>query len=203
MISIPPADKDASNGWEEFATQLVARREQSPIGAATVRTWAQSLPRGARILDLGCGSGVPISETFKNDEFILYGIDASPSLVAEFRRRFPGATVACEAVESSQFFGQKFDAVIAIGLMFLLSETVQKALICKIGSVLKQRGRFLFTSPAQPCTWADSMTGRQSRSLGAGAYVSVLSQAGLALMSEYVDEGENHYYDCVKPIAPK
>ena len=32
------------------------------IGVATVRHWATSLPKGAAVLDIGCGLGVPISE---------------------------------------------------------------------------------------------------------------------------------------------
>jgi 2-polyprenyl-3-methyl-5-hydroxy-6-metoxy-1,4-benzoquinol methylase len=192
------ADNDASNGWEAVAAKLIARRDRSLIGAATVRRWAQSLPKGATILDLGCGSGVPMCAMLANDGFNLYGVDASPTLVAEFRSRCPGATVACEAVESSPFFGRNFDAVMAIGLMFLLAEKVQKAVIRRIAAALEKDGRFLFTSPSQACTWADSMTGRQSCSLGADAYAHILSGAGLTLTSEHADEGENHYYDSVK-----
>jgi 2-polyprenyl-3-methyl-5-hydroxy-6-metoxy-1,4-benzoquinol methylase len=64
-----------------------------------VRTWARSLPRGGAILDLGCGAGVPISEALNDEGFVVYGIDASPTLAAAFRRRFPRAHLACEAIE--------------------------------------------------------------------------------------------------------
>jgi hypothetical protein len=39
------------------------------------------------------------------------------------------------------------------------------------------------------------MTGRQSQSLGDEAYRKALADAGLTVVVEYVDEGENHYYD--------
>ena len=39
------------------------------------------------------------------------------------------------------------------------------------------------------------MTGLESVSLGAAEYQAVLLEAGLTLVNEYVDEGENHYYD--------
>ncbi|HUP24745.1 MAG TPA: class I SAM-dependent methyltransferase [Thermoanaerobaculia bacterium] len=176
------------------------RREQSSIGAATVRMWASSLPRGGAILDLGCGSGVPISTA--NDGFMVYGIDASASLAAAFRRRVPGAPVACEAIEDSRFFSRTFDGVIAVGVMFLLPAEVQRGLIRKVAAALNPDGRFLFTSPTQVCDWTDVLTGRESHSLGAEEYKAALSAAGLSLVGEHEDEGENHYYDARPSRAP-
>ena len=192
------ADHDPSNGYEAVASEFMARREQSSIGVATVRTWARSLPPGGAILDLGCGHGVPISLALRDDGFVIYGVDASPSLTAAFRSHFPRAYVACESVEDSRFFGRTFDAVIAVGLMFLLSAGAQRALIRRIAQTLNPGGRFLFTSPADLCTWKDVLTGRQSLSLGAEAYKAVLSDADLTLVGEHLDEGDNHYYDSCK-----
>ena len=187
------AQADPSNGWEAVAAQLIAGR--SSIGAATARAWGRALPAGAAVLDLGCGSGVPISDALIGDGFAVWGIDASPTLVAAFRNRFPDAPVACEAVESSDFFGKAFDGIVAIGLMFLLQPETQRAVILRAAAALKPGGRFLFTAPTQAGTWADMMTGRQSVSLGGEAYRHALADAGLAVIAEYVDEGENHYYD--------
>ena len=185
---------DPSNGWEAAAAQLIASRQRSRIGVSTLREWARGLPAGSSILDLGCGSGVPVSEALMADGFQVFGIDASPSLVKAFRLRFPEAAVACEAVEGSAFFGRTFPGIVAIGLMFLLPADTQRALIRRLGSVLSPGGQLLFTSPAQRCTWRDITTGRPSVSLGADEYGALLSEAGLTVTSNYVDEGENYYY---------
>ncbi len=129
------------------------------------------------------------------DGFSVYGVDASPTLASAFRSRFPREHVVSEAVEDSDFFGRTFDGVIAVGLMFLLSAEAQRNLIRRVALALNPGGRFLFTSPAQSCTWTDVLTGRRSLSLGAEAYRAVPSDAGLALVSEHLDEGDNHYYD--------
>ena len=185
----------ASNGYETAAAEFMRWREQSNIGAAVVRTWGQSLPRGGVILDLGCGAGVPISAALINEGFVVYGIDASPTMAATFRQRFPDAHLACEPIERSRFFDRTFDGVIAVGLMFLLPPEVQRATIHRVSRVLNVGGRFLFTSPARKCTWTDALTGRQSLSLGAEEYRTVLLAAGLTLIDEHEDEGGNHYYD--------
>lgn len=195
MSTEPTSENDRSNGYEAVAAEVMAGRRQSCIGVATVRSWGRSLPKGASILDLGCGSGAPISEVLMNEGFAVYGVDASPSLTAAFRTRFPHAHVACEAVEDSRFFDRTFDGVIAVGLLFLLSADAQRDLIRRVALALNPGGRFLFTSPAQSCMWTDILTGRQSLSLGAEAYKAVLLDTGLTVVGEHVDEGDSHYYD--------
>jgi cyclopropane fatty-acyl-phospholipid synthase-like methyltransferase len=191
---------DQSNGWEAVSGQFIRRRREVHIGAETILAWAATLPPEASILDLGCGSGTPVATTLTQLRFRVHGIDASPSMVAEFRRQLPQVPVACEAAETSRFFDTTFDAVVAIGLLFLLTEEVQKAIIVKVGAALKSGGRFLFTSPSQRCEWIDVMTGRTSISLGAREYQKQLEATGLKLRTTYIDEGENHYIDAQKAV---
>ena len=198
---------DRSNGYEGVAAEFLAGRGNPRtagigIGVAAVRAWARELAPGAAVLDLGCGPGLPITNVLIERGLTVYAIDAAPSFVAAFQRRFPGVPVACESVEESAFFGRRFDAVLSWGLMFLLSPEVQRATIRRLGDALKPGGRFLFTSPPEPLTWKDAMTGLESRSLGAADYRQQLSAAGLTVVREYEDEGENHYYDAVKAAGP-
>ncbi len=189
--------RDSSHGWDAAAPEFMAQR--SSVGVETVRAWARSLPAGASILDLGCGSGMPISATLIDEGFTVYGVEASPRLAAAFRKRFPHASVACESVEESSFFDRTFDAVIAWGLIFLLSPKSQRDLIHRVARALRSGGRFLFTAPTEAASWADLTTGRRSRSLGADAYRAELAAAGLTLVAEHVDEGDNHYYEAAAP----
>ncbi|WP_229253649.1 hypothetical protein [Dyadobacter sp. NIV53] len=55
---------DKSNGYENHATTFIRCRSKGVdgVGAASVRNWARSLPSNARVLDIGCGTGDPISE---------------------------------------------------------------------------------------------------------------------------------------------
>jgi 2-polyprenyl-3-methyl-5-hydroxy-6-metoxy-1,4-benzoquinol methylase len=186
---------DPSSGYEAIAPEFLLRRDRSSIGVATVQRWARSLPPGGAVLDLGCGSGVPISAALADAGLAVYGIDASPTLVDAFRQRLPAAEVACESIEDSAFFGRTFDGVVAVGLMFLLSAEAQRGLIRRIAAALNPDGRFLFTSPTQACAWVDVLTGLESRSLGAEGYAAMFAEVGLVPVDEYADEGENHYYD--------
>lgn len=168
------------------------------IGVEEVRKWARTLPRGAAVIDLGCGPGFPITEVLVAEGLNVFGVDAAPTFVEAFRRNLPNIPVVCEAVQDSRFFDRTFDAVLAWGLMFLLSPEDQRRLIQQIAGTLVASGRLLFTSPAEPTVWNDAMTGLESRSLGAEEYRRQLSTVGLPVISEYEDEGQNHYYDVLK-----
>jgi len=127
-------DSDPSNGYEAIAPIYISGRGSNPsgVGASVVAEWSRRLPPGATILDLGCGPGVPISQALIERGFTVYGVDASPAMVAAFRSHFPTMQVQCAAVETSDFFGRMFDAVVSWGLFFLLTPEVQRTLIAKV-----------------------------------------------------------------------
>lgn len=191
---------DRSSGYEEAARRFIAGRSRE-IGVPEIEQWARVLSPGAAILDLGCGHGDPVARVLVESGFDLYGIDASPSLVAEFQRRFPDSMVRCEDVRTSDLFGREFDGVIAIGLLFLFDPAGQRDLLRKMARTLAPGGRVLFTAPAVECTWEDVQTGQASRSLGAEAYGDILARDGLERVAEFDDSGGNHYYEARRPMA--
>jgi len=197
MKSIDAADQ--SNGYETVAGDFMSIRSSSGIGVATVRDWAKALSPGGSVLDVGCGHGIPISKALIDEGFTVYGIDASPSMIAAFRSRFPNTPLECSSIEDSQLFGCRFDGVVAWGLMFLLGPDVQATLIHKIALALRPGGNLLFTAPRQACEWLDILTGQKSVSLGSDTYRKIVESKGLALVGETEDDGQNHYYFVCKP----
>jgi len=194
----PKEFSDGSNGYESVAGRFMSHRSQSRVGVDTVREWAKCLPRGAVILDLGCGNGRPVSQVFFDEGFTVYGLDASASMIAAFRAQFPSAQAECSMIEDSDFFDRTLDAVVAWGLIFLLTPEAQSLLIRKVSRVLNRGGKFLFTSPKRVCEWSDALTGRKSVSLGLEAYHRILIAEGLTPVGERQDEGDNHYYLALK-----
>jgi SAM-dependent methyltransferase len=189
---------DHSSGYEGVARQFIEYRRFSDVGASTIRTWARSLPSGAEVLDLGCGSGVPISRVLIDEGISVFGVDASPTLCADFRRNVPEAVVTCEPVEESEFYGKRFEGVVAWGFVFLLPAKTQLQLMERVARTLGSSGRFIFTAPSQLCSWTDVMTGRVSQSIGDDAYRAAFAASGLTLAAEYSDEGQNHYYEVAR-----
>jgi SAM-dependent methyltransferase len=188
---------DKSRGYEALAQRFISTRSPT-IGAASVRDWSRKLPRGASVLDLGCGFGMPVSAVLTDEGFEVYAVDASPTLIEAYRQRFPGARVECAAAEDSTCFDRRFDGIVAWGLMFLLPADIQRDVIGKAARALAPGGKLLFTSGAEADIWHDAMTGRESISLGAEEYRTILRNAGLTVEDEMSDEGENYYYSARK-----
>ena len=174
---------------------------RSGSGRTTIESWAAALPHGGSVVDVGAGSGEPLTSALIDAGLDVFAIDAAPSMVAAFRKRFPGVPVVCEAAEQSTFFGQTFDGVLAVGLVFLLPEERQYKLLQRLSAVLNPGGRLLFSAPHQLCTWTDLLTGRESRSLGAEAYQHCLATCGVQIIGQYTDEGETHYFDAQKQFG--
>ncbi|MBN05460.1 bifunctional 2-polyprenyl-6-hydroxyphenol methylase/3-demethylubiquinol 3-O-methyltransferase UbiG [Ponticaulis sp.] len=188
--------QDVANGYDEIADAYLSAR--SDIGADVISDWASDLPKGAAVVDIGAGTGWPVTQVLIDAGVRISAIEASPKLAGVFRERFPDVELACEAAETSDFFGCQFDGAVAIGLMFLLSEAGQMALIERVSGALKSGGRFLFSAPHQVCEWEDALTGRMSRSLGLEVYRKRLADCGMTITGSYKDTGGNFYLNSRK-----
>ena len=187
---------DKSNGYESIAEIYIKGRGRAVngIGSSTARAWARTFTIDSAILNLGCGTGIPVTKILLEAGLNAYAVDASPKMVEDFQQNFPNVPIACESVEGSSFFNRAFDGIIAVGLMFLLSEETQRALIPKMAAALNPGGKMLFTAPLEKVEWKDVMTEQDSRSLGAEQYRDLILASGLSIGEEFHDEGGNHYF---------
>ena len=193
------APKDDSNGYEAVANIYIAGRGTrarvgESVGAGVVRAWAATFPAGATMLDLGSGPGEPSTRILQDAGLETCAVEASPTMVAAFRERFPDVPIERNTVEASEFFNRTFDGVLAWGLLFLLEPAAQALVIEKIARVLAPKGRLLFTAPRERLEWLDGMTDHRSYSLGEQEYERLLRAAGLTWIDSAEDEGGNHYY---------
>ena len=186
---------DSAEAYEAHAHEFLRGRDTSLIGTVVVNQWSRTLRRGASVIELACGGGYPITRVLNDAGLQVWAVDSSPTLVAEFRSRFPTIPVQCSRVQESDFFGRMYEGAIAIGLIFLLSKSDQAALISRVSKILVPGGRFLFTAPIETGDWLDTNTGLECRSLGQASYENHLRKAGFRVVATLSDKGANNYYD--------
>jgi 2-polyprenyl-3-methyl-5-hydroxy-6-metoxy-1,4-benzoquinol methylase len=166
------------------------------IGSAEAAAFVAPLAKGSRVLDAGCGTGIPVTQLLVARGLDTYGIDSSPRMIEAYRSNFPSATAACASVLESALFCLSFDAVVAWGVMFHLSAEEQVLAIARFAKSLRMGGRLLFTAGKDRGESESPMNGVMFRyiSLGSNEYQRVLHENGCDLLEEFFDDGHNYYY---------
>ena len=90
------------------------------VGVAQALAVAATLPGGSRILDAGCGNGVPITEALVKAGHRVIGLDTSTGMLARFRLNLPGTPAVRGDVRNCPFSNGSFDAAVSWGMMFHL-----------------------------------------------------------------------------------
>ena len=191
---------DSADAYEQNAERFLALRDESPVGREIVKQWANALNPRSEVLEIGCGGGFPITQVLIQTELNVWAIDSSPTLLSKFEERFPNVTTQCEKVQNGRLFDRSFDAVISVGLLFLLDEPDQALFIERVAKILRPNGRLLFTAPLEIGTWKDSVTGHECLSLGHETYEAQLEKFGFVVVDTYIDVGQNNYYEAIRLV---
>jgi ubiquinone/menaquinone biosynthesis C-methylase UbiE len=98
------------------------------------------LASGARVLDLGCGTGVPTAGMLAESGLEVVGIDVSTEMLAVARRNVPtGRFVAMDVMELDDSLGG-FDAVCAFFCLLMLRRSDIPRVLRRVRSVLRPGG---------------------------------------------------------------
>ena len=135
----------ASDEYDVFTAEASAR-----LIAAFVRLSA--LPRGARVADLGCGSGV-FTDLLRRQGYASTGLDISGKLIALGRGKYPGLDLIEGDAENLPFAGGGLDGVLLSGLVHHFPDP--RRLAAEVGRVLRPGGRFVAFDPNRmnPFMW--------------------------------------------------
>lgn len=102
------------------------------------------LPKGARIADLGCGSGV-FSNVLRQRGYNCTGVDLSPALIRIAKEKYPGIEFIEGDVEHLPFADASFDGVLLAGVVHHFEE--HSAFLAEVKRILKPGGKFVAFDP--------------------------------------------------------
>ena len=107
----------------------------------------ERLSPGAAVLDLGCGTGVPVARELAT-RFAVTGVDLSPRSIALAKENVPGATFFRADMSALDFPAVHFDAVTAFYSIIHLPREEHPALLRAIAGWLRPGGLFVATMGA-------------------------------------------------------
>ncbi|MEV7525166.1 methyltransferase domain-containing protein [Streptomyces sp. NPDC091371] len=114
-----------------------------PEQLAALEWLAARLPQGARVLDVGSGTGRPVAEALVRAGFRVTGIDVSATMVGLARDRVPGGRFERHDVRDFQAPDGSYDAVCAFFPLLRMSRAEQTAVLEHIARWLVPGGLFV------------------------------------------------------------
>jgi len=160
---------------------------------------ASLLPKAAKILDLGCGIGLPFDKYLAEKGFQVTGIDFASNHIAAAQKNVPDATFIEGDFSKTDFGGKRFHAIIAFYSIFHIPREEQQGLINKMNNLLEDGGFILVTLGTSDGDgieedWAGSTMAWSNYE--PAKYKAMIAQAGFEITeSEYEGQpGDDEYH---------
>ncbi|RJR32426.1 MAG: class I SAM-dependent methyltransferase [Deltaproteobacteria bacterium] len=112
-----------------------------------------------RVLDLGCGDGVPVCRFFAERGHKVIGIDFSERMIDLARKRVPHARFLKMNIMAVDFPSDSFDLITSFYTLFHLHKQDQTKVFRKIYQLLKPGGHTYVTLASKEYTGKDEFEG--------------------------------------------
>lgn len=165
----------------------------SPGYKVFLTEFEQHLTPGDRVLDLGCGCGIPVSE-YLSHNYAVTGVDISQAQVSRARALAPGALFVCGDMAEAAFPNASFEAVVSFYAVIHVPVEQHLDLFERVSRWLVGGGFFLAT--LGQTVWTGTQTDWHGAEMywshaDAATYRGWLEQAGFRVIAEhFVPEGE-------------
>ncbi|ABD88485.1 Methyltransferase type 11 [Rhodopseudomonas palustris BisB18] len=148
-----------ADGYDKIADAYFEQFARSSVRAAKLAELIARLAETARVLDLGCGAGVPVARDCAARGFRVTGVDASPEQIARARCNVPEAEFIHADMTAVSFAAETFDAVAAFYAITHVPRNEHAALIRRIASWLRPGGVLVASFGASEGEWLGDWLG--------------------------------------------
>jgi len=128
--------------WNNIGKKVSSPYIEQPKFKEMFEEFCSKLPQHAEVLDVGCGSGIPITKALADKGFRITGTDISEKMVAAAKENIPGGDFECKSMTEMEY-KEEFDGAISNYSMLLLDPHNFKKAASRIIAALKKGGYFL------------------------------------------------------------
>ncbi|KAA1250631.1 methyltransferase domain-containing protein [Mycobacterium simiae] len=153
------------------------------------------LPANSQVLDLGCGTGVPIAHYLIDRGCRVTGVDASTAMIARCVSRFPTHEWHVADIRNLAL-NRKFDAILAWDSFFHLPQADQRRMFAAFQQHAAPGAALMFTSGTSAGELIGTYQGEPlyHASLDAAEYRALLHGNGFEVVTHVVeDPGCGHH----------
>lgn len=129
-------------GYNTIADQYVTTRTEDSEDVQLLQELAQRLSKGAKVLDAGCGAGVPVT-TYLAQHFEVTGVDFAENQIELARQLVPHAHFICKDMTELDFPDQYFDAICSYYAIIHVPREEHTSILQNFYRMLKPSGYIL------------------------------------------------------------
>jgi cyclopropane fatty-acyl-phospholipid synthase-like methyltransferase len=177
--------------YDKIATWFAENRYSGLMEKNYLDDLISRLPAQASVLDLGCGTGVPILKYLIEQNINVTGVDASEKILGIAKANFPEAPFVLQDMRQLDL-DKKFNAIIAWHSFFHLPVDDQPAMFKRFTNHLNTNGILLFTSGTEHGEAWGNIGGEDlfHGSLATAEYERLLRENDFEVLKHVVDDAE-------------
>jgi SAM-dependent methyltransferase len=141
-------------GYNAMGAAYLATRAKDAEDVRLLGEFVRRLPKGARVLDAGCGPGVPVTRLLGRS-FAVTGVDFSEVQLRLARQLVPEARFICQDMTELRFPDSYFDAICCLYAIIHVPREQHRELLRNFHRMLKPSGLALLCMGAGEWTGTD------------------------------------------------
>ncbi|HEY69222.1 MAG TPA: class I SAM-dependent methyltransferase [Anaerolineae bacterium] len=127
------------SGYDAIAGEYWTTRSEDSEDVLLLREIADRLPEGARVLDAGCGAGVPVAQMLSR-RFKAVGVDFSTEQLHLASRLVPDLQLVCQDLTHLGFRSNSLDAICSYYAIIHIPRREHEAMLRDFYRILKPSG---------------------------------------------------------------
>lgn len=177
--------------YDKIADWFAANRPDGLMERKYLDDMLSHLPVNESVLDLGCGTGVPVLKYLISKNIRVTGVDASYKILEIAKTNFPDVPFVLLDMRLLDL-NQKFDAIIAWHSFFHLPAADQPVMFKRFAHHLNKNGILLFTSGTENGEAWGNNGGEElfHASLDTAEYNKLLINNGFEVLRHVVNDAE-------------
>ena len=184
-------------GYNQIADRYLAERTVDSEDVRLLGDFIELLSPDAKVLDAGCGAGIPISKMLA-EHFDVTGVDFSEAQIELAQQNVPNAKFICEDMTQLHFPENFFDGVCSYYAIIHIPREEHRALLANFHWMLNTGGVALL------CLGAENLIDDiEENYLGArmywshydsATYLTMLKEIGFSIIwSKYIKDGDGKH----------
>ena len=175
--------------YRRYGARWARLRGDQLAEGAWLDRFCSLLPAGTKVLDIGCGSGLPIARELIRRGFGVTGVDGAPEMLALFRHNLPDAPAVLADMRALAL-GETFAGILAWDSFFHLSPADQRTMFARFQAHAASGAALMFTSGPAEGSAIGELEGEPlyHGSLDPEEYRSLLESAGFRPVSHVVED---------------